>query len=169
MNAIINYIKRINWRLLAADFISGVLLLVFLYTAWSKLRESEQFKYTLSQSQLLSPFADVIAWLLPLSELVLVILLFIPAGRRIGLLASSLLLVALTLYLTYMVLYDPDLPCSCGGVLAELTWKQHIFFNLFLLLLSIVGLRIYKREKGKLNKSPPEKEVKTKMQNPILN
>lgn len=167
MNAIINYIKKINWRILAADFISGVLLLVFLYTAWSKLKESEQFRYTLSQSQLLSPFVDVIAWLLPVTELALAVLLFIPAARLIGLLASSLLLVALTLYLTYMVLYDPNLPCSCGGVLAEMTWKQHIFFNLLLLLLSIIGLRLYKKEKGKLNKSPPT--LKPNFQNSLLN
>lgn len=155
MNITLNYIKRINWRLLAADFISGLLLLVFLYTAWSKLREYEQFRYTLSQSYLLKPVAGIIAWLLPVVELALVVLLFVPAWRRLGLKLSIILLSALTLYLTFMIIYAPELPCSCGGVLAELTWKEHLFLNGGLVLLSIIGAVLYKKEKGKLNKSPP--------------
>jgi uncharacterized membrane protein YphA (DoxX/SURF4 family) len=169
MSLVINYIKKTNWRLFTADLISGVLLLVFLYTGWSKLREYEQFRFTLSQSYLLKPFAGIIAWLLPVGELVLVLLLFVPVWRRLGLKLSVILLSTLTLYLTFMIIYAPKLPCACGGVLAELSWRQHIFLNLSLIILSIGGVFLYKKEKGKLNKSPPNDKVKTTFQNSILN
>ncbi len=156
MSIALNYIKRVNWRLLAADFISGLLLLVFLYTAWSKLREYEQFRYTLSQSYLLKPVAGVIAWLLPVVELIVVVLLFVPMWRRWGLKFSTMLLSVLTLYLTFMMIFAPKLPCACGGVLEDMTWKEHIYFNLGLIILSIIGAVLYKKEKGKLNKSPPD-------------
>lgn len=157
MSIAINYIKKINWRLLSADFISGLLLLVFLYTAWSKLRDYEQFRYTLGQSYLLKPFANVIASSLPVTELVVVLLLFIPAWRWRGLWTSAILLSVLTLYLSYMTLYAPNLPCTCGGVIAELSWRQHIVFNLSLIVLSITGILLYKKHKVMLNKSPPKK------------
>lgn len=155
MSTAIRYIRRIKWRLLAADFISSLLLLVFLYTAWSKLREYEQFSYTLSKSYLLEPVAGIVAWILPILELALVVLLFVPAWRRLGLKFSIVLLSALTLYLTIMIMYAPELPCACGGVLEDLTWKEHLYFNLGLIFISIIGAVLYKKEKGKLNKSPP--------------
>jgi hypothetical protein len=150
--------KKINWQILSADFICGALLLVFLYTAWSKLMDYEQFRYTLSQSVLLKPLAGIIAWLLPVTEFAIAVLLFIPAFRRIGLWVSATVITAFTIYLGYMILYMPKLPCTCGGVLAELSWRQHIVFNLSLIVLSVTSILLYNKHKGMMNKSPPKKQ-----------
>ena len=118
----------------------------------------EQFRYTLSQSALLKPLAGIIAWLLPVTEFAIAVLLFIPAFRRIGLWVSATVITAFTIYLGYMILYMPKLPCTCGGVLAELSWRQHIVFNLSLIVLSITSILLYNKHKGMMNKSPPKKQ-----------
>lgn len=127
-------------RTVAIDIISAILLLLLLYTAISKFIEYSRFKEVLLISPLLKPFAGFIAWSLPLLELMIAVSLFIPALRIKGLYASLLLLIILTVYLTYMILFTPSLPCSCGGVLKDLTWPQHILFNLFFVVLSVIGI-----------------------------
>jgi hypothetical protein len=146
---------RINKAIFIADIISGILLLLFLYTSLSKLADYETFKNVLSASPLLKPVAAVVAWLLPVTELVIVVLLFIPAMRLRGLYASFIIISLFTLYLIYMITFTPHLPCNCGGVLKLLTWPQHIFFNLFFILLSLTGILLYKRTKNTISDCPP--------------
>lgn len=146
---------KITKAIILADIISGILLLLFLYTSLSKLTDYETFKNVLSASPLLKPAARMVAWLLPVTELVIVVLLFIPAVRLKGLYASFILILLFTLYLIYMISFTPNLPCNCGGVLKLLSWKQHIFFNLFFILLSLTGILLYKRNKSKRSDFPP--------------
>jgi len=34
------------------------------------------------------------------------------------------------------------LPCHCGGAIENLSWGQHIWFNLAFIAIAIVGLRL---------------------------
>ncbi|HCN84940.1 MAG TPA: hypothetical protein DIT07_15185 [Sphingobacteriaceae bacterium] len=155
MNFILKYQQKINRRILMADSISGMVLLVFLYTSLSKLADHQIFKNVLTASPLLTPVAGVVAWLLPATELAVVVLLFIPTMRLKGLYASFILIILFTGYLIYMIAVTPHLPCNCGGVLKMLTWPQHIFFNLFFILLSLTGILLYKRNKNMRSHWPP--------------
>lgn len=141
--------------ILVTDIISAVVLLLFLYASLSKLAEYEVFKDVLAASPLLKSFAGIIAWLLPTTELMIVVLLFIPATRLKGLYASFILITLFTIYLLYMIEFTPHLPCNCGGVLKLLTWKQHIFFNVFFILLSLAGIILHKRGIAKQSSPPP--------------
>lgn len=118
---------------------SSLLILLFTYTAISKLTEFEKFVRVLDESPLIHKGADTIGWLLPVTELIVVLLLFFEQTRKAGLYASLLLLVLFTLYLLYMVLFVADLPCSCGGVLSKMSWKQHVLFNLFFIVINLIG------------------------------
>ncbi len=155
MNLILKYQQKISKPLLMADIISGLVLLLFLYTSLSKLAGYSKFKNVLIASHLLKPVSGVVAWLLPVTELVIVGLLFIPSLRLKGLYASFILISLFTLYLIYMIIFTPDLPCQCGGVLKLLTWPEHIFFNLFFILLSLTGILLYKRNKNMRSDYPP--------------
>ena len=146
---------RPHTALFIADIISGILLLLFLYTSLSKLIHYEAFKAVLHSSPLLKSFAGVIAWLLPVTEIAIAVILFIPLTREKGLKASFVLISVFTLYLAYMVAFTPDLPCNCGGVLQFLTWPQHIFFNLFFILLTVTGILFYKKNKSRESEPPP--------------
>ena len=147
-------LRKPNKLILFADMISGLLLLLFLYTAISKLTSHEVFKNVLTASPLLKPYAGMISWLLPVSEIAIVVLLFIPRFRIKGLIASLILITLFTIYLLYMIVFTPHLPCNCGGVIKLLTWPEHIVFNLFFVFLSVTGILLYKRAKN-LRSSPP--------------
>jgi putative oxidoreductase len=145
---------KISKTTFLADIISGILSLLFLYTALSKLTGYEKFKNVLTSSPMLEPFASTIAWLLPATEIAIVVLLFIPPFRIKGLIASVILITLFTIYLLYMIAFTPHLPCNCGGVIKLLTWPEHIVFNLFFVFLSATGILLYKRAKN-LKSSPP--------------
>lgn len=150
-----NKIKdRKGKAIIIADSISSLMLLLFLYTSLNKLLDHHLFKSVLLASPLLRPFAGIISWLLPFSEIAIVVLLLIPSTRLGGLYASFVLISLLTIYLAYMLLFTPNLPCGCGGVLKILTWPQHIVFNLFCILLSGFGIILYKRNEC-IPRTPP--------------
>lgn len=119
---------------------SSLLILLFTYTAVSKLVGYEQFAYVLGESPLIHKGADTIAWLLPVTELLVVLLLFFKRSRTIGLFASFLLLSVFTIYLFYMIYFTDDRPCSCGGVMNMMSWKQHLLFNVGFLLINLIGI-----------------------------
>lgn len=125
---------------LISPLISASLVLLFGYTAISKLLDLDRFRAVLSASPLIATGAGAWAPALPAAELLVTLLLIFPRTRLLGLFASFALLVLFTSYLGYMVLYTPHLPCSCGGVLQGLSWKEHIAFNCAFLALTFLGL-----------------------------
>jgi hypothetical protein len=131
-----------------------LLVLLFTYTALTKLADYAAFSDTLARSPLLAPVAPIVGVVLPLGELFIAALLVIERTRTAGLWWSLALLSGMTVYLMYMVLFAPDLPCSCGGVLQAMSWRQHIGFNLFFVAITLIALLInYK--KATMNRSPP--------------
>lgn len=135
----------------AAFFISLLLIFLFAYTASSKLIDSKAFATVLEQVPFIGWGAGVIAILLPLAELLIVLLLLFERTRLRGLYASLVLLSLFTVYLMYMVTFVPHLPCSCGGVIGKMSWRQHIVFNMMFVALTIISIRnIRKRKPGLL-------------------
>lgn len=130
---------------IATQTISGMLMLLFGYTAISKLAEHAVFYAQLQQFPWLAPATGFISWAVPLAEITVVTLLFFPATARYGLYASGALLAVFTLYLLAMVLLKTSLPCSCGGVIARLSWRQHTVFNVFFMALAIAGIRLHRK------------------------
>jgi len=112
-----------------------VLVVLFTYTATSKLFAMTSFHFTLLQIPLLRPMSRVLVWLVPLFELLLVVLLLFHRTVRLGLVLSFLFLVACTAYMVYMLLYLPQMPCACGGVIGLLSWPQHVMLNVFFAVL----------------------------------
>ena len=113
---------------MTTELISSLLILLFVYTGLSKLLSIERFEAVLGQSPIISSGAGMLAWQVPLTELGIALLLFFSATRLVGLWAALVLLSLFTLYLGWMVLFAPHLPCSCGGVIGSLSWKQTYCF-----------------------------------------
>ena len=127
-------------RNLIIEFIGSLLILLFVYTAISKLLDYTAFKNVLSRSPLIGEKAGIIALALPIAEVLVAVLLFVPRTRLWGFYGSVALMSVFTLYLAYMINFTPKLPCSCGGVLKQMTWNQHLVFNVFFVALSVTGL-----------------------------
>ena len=130
------------------DIICALLVLLFLYTALSKLSDFDSFRGMLERSPLIGRYSVIVVWVLPVSELIVTALLLVPGWKLAGLYASLALLLLFTGYLLYILLFQSQhLPCSCGGILRKMTWKQHVVFNLFFIALCIAGIK--QREKIK--------------------
>lgn len=127
------------------EIISALFILLFVYTAVSKLSEIPNFQNVLSKSPLIGSMAPYIAWGLPILELLVAALLFIPKTRRWGLFSSLALMIGFTVYLGYMIYFTPNLPCSCGGVLSQMSWKQHLIFNTAFTLLALIGVLLSRK------------------------
>jgi hypothetical protein len=91
----------------------------------------------------LESVAHIVVWLLPATEIVIALLIFIHQTRKTGLYAATILMILFTLYIIYMMLFYPNLPCSCGGFLTELSWPGHLVFNSSFILLGILAIRMY--------------------------
>jgi hypothetical protein len=124
------------------ELLSGLLIALFLYTAISKLLDFVQFKAVLSTSPLIETKALFVAWALPITEIVISALLFFQKTRKMGLYFSAVILSIFTLYLGYILLFSPELPCSCGGVIQKMGWRMHIPFNMFFILVAIAGIKL---------------------------
>ena len=128
---------------------SALLILLFLYVAISKLLTFHQFTGAMYNQPLPHWFTSMLLWLLPLSEITTVLLLYIPRTRLLGFYSSTLLMLLFTGYVALILANKFDyIPCSCGGILKSMGWGTHLFFNLFFLILSITGL-IAMRKQGR--------------------
>jgi hypothetical protein len=126
-------------RNIKSEIIAALLILLFAHTAFQKYLEHRTFLHTLESSTLLNPIATFVSWSVPLTELAIVCLLLFPLLRKIGLLCAAVLLTAFTIYIVYMLLFSPTMPCSCGGIVSSLSWKQHILFNIVFIGLALYG------------------------------
>jgi hypothetical protein len=127
-------------RMLVADIICSLLVLLFSYTAISKLLVYDTFVRQLSKSPYVEEYASTIAWLLPAAECILALMLMVKATRLMALFAGFGLMLFFTAYIYAMLHYSFYIPCSCGGVLAKMTWTQHFWFNVAFTVLSLTGI-----------------------------
>jgi len=121
------------------ELIAAAFILLFAYTGFSKLIDHEVFLNALQHSPVTSPLSGALVYLVPIDELAVAGLLLIPAFRRVGFLLATLAMAIFTTYIAWLLLTAEELPCSCGGVISALSWKQHLVFNIFFLALGAQG------------------------------
>jgi len=122
-------------------------ILLFFYTAFSKLITFPSFLKVLSDLPLIGQWHELLAVGVIFLEIFLGMLLVFPKTRIIGLWMSLGLMILFTLYLAYHVMVRSKLPCSCGGVISGMTWPQHVAFNVGFILLAGFGLLADRRLK----------------------
>ncbi|HWK05552.1 MAG TPA: MauE/DoxX family redox-associated membrane protein [Puia sp.] len=135
------------------EIISILFMILFLYTGISKLTDHSVFREQIAESPILAPVAAVIAWSLPIIEFTVVILLFITNWRLKGLYASLILMILFTGYVIALVSFSDKLPCSCGGVLEQLSWRQHIVFNIVFTGLALWAILLHRKNSKLINGS----------------
>ncbi|WP_284653150.1 MauE/DoxX family redox-associated membrane protein [Flavobacterium terrisoli] len=120
--------------------ISLLYILLFTYAAISKILDFENFQVQLGQSPLLSAYAESVSYAVPTIELVICCLLLIPRCRMIGLFTAYSLMVMFTAYIYIILNYSSFIPCSCGGILEDMSWNQHMLFNIAFIILSVIAV-----------------------------
>jgi len=135
-----------------------LLILLFAYTGSSKLLGHQLFLSQLMQIQMLNTIAAPVSFLLPAVEILTAIFLAIDKMEILGLWLAAFLMTTFTIYVAGMLILKSSLPCTCGGVISSMTWKQHLLFNIFFMLLSWSALLHYYNPVNKII-STNKKEV----------
>lgn len=130
------------------DMICELLILLFAYAAISKLNDRQHFELVLGEMLLMKHVAGFLSFALPVTELIVCALLFLGRTRLFGLYVSVSLLISFTIYIGSMILFASKLPCSCGGVLEQMSWRQHLVFNAVFIMLSATAIKLYQSNKN---------------------
>lgn len=134
------------------EIISLLYILLFVYAGVSKLLDYNNFRIQLGQSPILSPFADWVSILVPSMEFIIAVLLIFKRSRKIGLFSSFTLMILFSFYIYIILNYSAFIPCSCGGILEKMSWKQHLIFNLSFTILAGLAFILLPRNTNSKNK-----------------
>ena len=116
-----------------------LLIILFCYTAVSKWLFYNDFMYQLKRSPFIPAGYAFLSVALPVSEIAISLLLAFDAAAKAALAASAILLLVFTVYIIGMLLFAPFVPCSCGGFISTLSWRQHIVLNSTLMILAVIA------------------------------
>lgn len=120
--------------------LTSILILLWIYTAFSKIIDYDEFKGQLTNQVFSKGFTKVLAFVLPALEILTGVLLLFHKSRLAGFVLSALLMGIFTAYIALVLSsYYNYTPCSCGGVLKSLSWKAHLYFNCLFLFIALLG------------------------------
>ncbi|MFC0514618.1 MauE/DoxX family redox-associated membrane protein [Mucilaginibacter angelicae] len=138
------------------DFITALLVLLFLYTGLSKLLDFKTFELSMRFQHLPDWITYPLIYILPPAELAVAALLISGKSRIPGLYAFLALMISFTLYVGAVLLHMfPKSPCACGGVIKSLGWGEHFLLNLLFTGLAAIALRHYRSQRHLAIKHKP--------------
>lgn len=138
-------------RQVLLESISALLIMLFLYASISKFLDFRKFIGEMNNQPFPNYLTPFLVWAIPTSEIVISLALIFERTRLVGLYASLVLMSLFTIYAAAILLhFFAYVPCSCGGVISKLSWRQHLVLNLFFVTLSITGIIL---QRGKLFKT----------------
>lgn len=86
---------------------------------------------------------------IPLLELAAAVTIAFQKTKVFGLYISVFLLTAFTAYVILVLAgYFGPAPCTCGGIITALSWKQHLIVNIILLSITLYSLFTLKRKEA---------------------
>lgn len=130
---------------------STALILLWAYTGSDKLIRWEASRKAFHNQTFPAELAEVLAYAVPVAELLIALLLLFSVTRWWGYLSSILLL---TVFTTYVGLIwagaFPRVPCNCAGILESMGWEAHFFLNL-----GFIGMAAWCMGKSGTASKPP--------------
>lgn len=129
------------------ECVCALLILLFLYASISKFLAFRTFIDEMNNQPLPNSWTPFLVWAIPLLEIAISVTLLFERTRLPSLYASLLLMVLFTIYTGVVLLhFFPYVPCSCGGVIRHLTWRQHLILNFCYIVLSLLGVILQHRK-----------------------
>ena len=136
-------------RKIVIEILSSLLILLFVYTSVSKWLAFKTFVGEMNNQPFPNWMTPALVWTLPTVEIIISGLLMFERTQLIGFRAALILMLLFTVY-TFLVLINVfgRTPCSCGGVIENLTWGQHLVFNLFFVGVALAGILLKNRKEN---------------------
>lgn len=140
-------VRTWNKQEVIITIITSLVILLFMYTAISKLLDYNKFVFQMRLTPI--PFiwqvAPVLGIVLPILELALTTLIFFDRTRLIGFWTSLVLMFLFEGYIFWMKLVEYQtgvkLPCTCGGIISKMSWTTHFIFNAVFIVLMIIAIK----------------------------
>ena len=152
--------RRIIGAKKVSDLCAALLAGLFAYAALSKLLNYGQSRREMLNQVFPSEMALTLTWLIPILELLLTAMLLRAGIRKLSFLFSLVLLSMFSIYIAVsMNGVFGRIPCSCGGLLGQMSYGIHLVFNLFFILISWLGLMASQQT---INGKIPEDQTKRK-------
>jgi hypothetical protein len=131
------------------ELITGLLVLLFLYTGFSKILDFRNFEIAMRFQHLPGWLTFMMTYIIPGSEIMVAGLLIHDKSRVAGLYAFLGMMTGFTLYVGAALFHlFPEAPCACGGVIKSLGWGQHFLLNLVFAGLAWLALRHYRQQQS---------------------
>jgi len=133
---------------LLIELIRALIILLFLSASLSKFISIKGFEGDMRNQVFPMWMAEVLTIVVPVTEIIIVGLLYFDKTRLIGFYASAVLMTLFTIYTaTVLTGVYGRIPCSCGGVIRKLSWKQHMILNIFFVLISLIAIAFERKIK----------------------
>ncbi|MEB2777320.1 hypothetical protein SYJ56_18545 [Algoriphagus sp. D3-2-R+10] len=134
--------KPIDLTALMIHLCSFLLIVILVYSGLDKLISWDESRNAFHNQTFPDELAEVLAYAVPIVELLIASLLLFSVTRWWGFLSSILLLTVFTTYVGLIwVGAFPRVPCNCAGIMESLGWAEHFWMNLGLIGLAVWGLR----------------------------
>jgi len=134
-----NKVKRFSFDGIAPYLYStGIFLTILLwsYAVFSKLEDLKLYQRQMNEQPFSPEIIYVLIYLVPALELAAATLLILNRYKW-GLRISLSLLVCFTIYISIILnKVFLNAPCSCGGFISKLSWKNHLYFNMLFIVLN---------------------------------
>ena len=127
---------------------SVLFIIVFLYTGLSKLQAHLTFIYTIGWWAPLKPLAPLISYAVPAALIGIAILMLFDRFKLLAMTGAMSMMLIFIGYISFMKIHETNLPCSCGGIIAILTWNQQLMVNIVLLMMSVFSWRMLRKRKS---------------------
>ncbi|MBD1395145.1 MauE/DoxX family redox-associated membrane protein [Mucilaginibacter glaciei] len=135
------------------EIIIVIIAILWLYAAVSKLIDFSHFKDAMKKQPFGEGLQTILIYGLPPVEILTGMLLLTEKGKLTGLYISAILFTAFTIYILLIILkFFGHVPCSCGGLIEQMGWTFHFWFNVFCLTLTGVSIitTIKRKEYGNI-------------------
>lgn len=128
-------------------------MLLFLFASVSKWIDFKKFVGDINNQPFPNWITPYLTYSLPPLEVLITLALMFERTRTAGFYASLILMTAFTAYSAAVLLNLFDyVPCSCGGVIRNLTWSQNLILNLFFVAISLAGILL---RRNRFSKATP--------------
>ncbi|MBB5438141.1 putative membrane protein YphA (DoxX/SURF4 family) [Pedobacter sp. AK017] len=140
---------RVLLKNITINIICYSFALLYLYAATNKLIAFDDLQLQMSKSPIITDFAPFLVWFVPALEILIAMLffigLFIERTILLGLYAAFTLMCFFTVYIVAIISFSDSVPCSCGGIIEEFSWQEHLVFNVVFIVLGVVGIVLQKK------------------------
>jgi small-conductance mechanosensitive channel len=121
---------------------------MFTYAAVSKWLVFNVFISQINKQPFNDKLTPLLVWGIPTSEIIVSLMMMIDKTRELALKIATAMMI---LFTGYIILIELNLfgkiPCACGGAISELSWTQHLFFNLFFVFAGLLAIFLIRKNK----------------------